>query len=315
MSVAPARPPWARLRLAVVGLGELGGACARAALGAADLTLAAVARRPASRDRALPAGFPTGVAACEVGALRDVDAVLVCVPPERVLDTARQLLSRKLPVVECAQLHALAFREHRDAIHHEALRQRCAAVVGAGWDPGALPLLRGWLALLVPKGRTEVRLHAAASLHHTSAARGVAGVRDALCTERRGADGVLHRYVYVELEPGADAERIGTRLRSDPLFLGEETQVLPVESLAALEAEGEGVLLERWGEAGAKAHQRLLIEARCDPPALAAQVMLATARAVPFLPPGAHSLLDIPRRSSSATPRPPRATRARERQR
>jgi diaminopimelate dehydrogenase len=85
--------------------------------------------------------------------------------------------------------------------------------------------------------------------------------------------------------------------------------VLPVESLAALEAEGEGILLERWGEAGAKAHQRLLVEARCDAPALAAQVMLAAARAVPFLPPGAHSLLDVPRRSCSATPRPPRATR------
>lgn len=291
---APLRPPWAKLRLAVVGLGALGRACARAVAAAPDLTLAAVARRRASLDFALPDGLPPGVAACEPSALRDVDAALVCVPPERVLDTARQLLSRKLPVVECAQLHALAFREHRDAIHHEALRQRCAAVVGAGWDPGALPLLRGWLALLVPKGRTEARLHAAASLHHTSAARGLAGVRDALCTERRGAGGVLHRYVYVELEPGADAERVDAQLRSDPLFLEEETQVVPVESLAALEDEGEGVLLERWGEAGAKAHQRLLLEARCDPTALAAQVMLAAARATPFLPPGAHGLLDVP---------------------
>jgi len=294
MSNAPARPPWAERRLAVVGLGELGTACARAVLGAAGLTLAAVVRRKASLDRALPSGLPPGVAVCEAGALRDVDAALVCVPNDRALDAVRQLLSRNVPIVECAKLHALAFREHREAIHREAHRHRCAAVVGAGWDPGALPLLRGWLALLVPKGRTEVRMHAAASLHHTGAARGVAGVRDALCTERRAADGRLQRYVYVELEPGADVERIGATLRSDPLFLDEETLLVPVDSLAALEDEGEGILLERWGAAAAKGHQRLLIEARCDPPALAAQVMLAAARALALLPPGAHTLLDIP---------------------
>lgn len=293
MSRAP-RSPWASLRLAVVGVGRLGTACARAALASPGLSLAALVRRPASLSGALPAGIPPATPVCEAGALGDVDAALVCVPHEAVLDTARQLLSRSIPVVECAKLHGLAFREHHEAIHKEALRQRRAAVVGAGFDPGALPLLRGWLALLVPKGRTEVRLHAAASLHHTLAARNVGGVRDALCAERRASDGRLRRYVYVELEPGADADRVGALLRGDPLFLGEETEVVPVDSLAALEEEGEGVVLERWGAAGATGHQRLLVEARCDPVALAAQVMLAAARALPFLAPGAHDLLDVP---------------------
>jgi hypothetical protein len=54
------------------------------------------------------------------------------------------------------------------------------------------------------------------------------------------------------------------------------------------------VVLERWGAAGATGHQRLLVEARCDPAALAAQVMLAAARALLFLPPGAHGLPDVP---------------------
>jgi diaminopimelate dehydrogenase len=293
MSRAP-RPPWSGLRLAVIGLGRLGTACARAVLASPGLQLAALVRRPASIGYAPSAGLPAGTPVCELGALRDVDAALVCVPPEAVLDTARQLLSRDVPIVECAKLHALAFREHHEAIHREALRQRRAAVVGAGWDPGALPVLRGWLALLVPKGRTEVRMHASASLHHTLAARDVAGVRDALCAERRGDDGRARRYVYVELEPGADAEQAAARIRSDPLFLGEPTEVLPVDSLAALEEEGEGVVLERWGAAGATGHQRLLLEARCDPTALAAQVMLGAARALPFLPPGAHGLDDVP---------------------
>jgi diaminopimelate dehydrogenase len=157
-----------------------------------------------------------------------------------------------------------------------------------------LPMLRGWLALLVPKGHTQTRHRPAASLHHTLAAREVAGVRDALCAELRATDGNVQRYVYVELEPGADLERVSAALRADPLFLGEETLVLPVESVAALEDEGNGVVMERWGEAAGVGHQRLLLEARFDAVALTAQVMLAAARALPRLPPGAHTLLDVP---------------------
>jgi len=292
---ATGRPlPWKDLRVAVVGLGRLGTACALALADSRGLALVAIARRGDSLSRGLPRDLPRGVAVCETGTLQDVDAALVCVPAEEMLDAVRQVLSRGIPVVECAQRHGPAFREHLAAIDREALRQRCAAVVGAGWDPGALPLLRGWLGLLVPKGRTEARLRASASLHHTLAAREVPGVRDALCTERRAADGRLQRYVYVELEPGADRQQVDAALRADPLFLDEETQVLPIPSVAALEEEGQGVVLERWGAAGASGHQRLLLEARCDPVALAAQVMLAAARSLRQLRPGAHTLLDLP---------------------
>jgi diaminopimelate dehydrogenase len=156
-----------------------------------------------------------------------------------------------------------------------------------------LPLWRGWLAALLPKGRTNARLRPAASLHHTLAARGVPGVRDALCTELHASGGSLQRYVYVELEPGADLERASACLRADPLFLDEETLVFPVESVAALEDEGHGIVLERWGEAAGTPHQRLLLEARFDPVAFTAQVMVAAARALPDLAPGAHTLLDL----------------------
>jgi diaminopimelate dehydrogenase len=223
-----------------------------------------------------------------------VDVALVCVPSASTLDAAREILSRGVPVVEAAQLHAQAFRAHREALDHEAQRQRRAAVVGAGWDPGALQALRGWLALLAPRGLTTSRARTASSLHHTLAARGVPGVRDALCTEARSGEGRLQRYVYLELEPGADPAAASAALRADPLFLADETVVLPVESVAALEEADHGVVLERWGRTeGSGEHARLLFEARFDPVALTAQVMLAAARAVPSLAPGAHGLLDL----------------------
>jgi diaminopimelate dehydrogenase len=282
------------LRLAIVGLGRVGRTCARALARAEGLALAAIVRRPLGADLPLPEGVPRVPVVTEPAALRDVDAALVCVPSERVLDAARCLLSRGVPIVEAAQLHALAFRDHRAAIDAEAHRNGCPAVVGAGWDPGALPLLRGWLALLAPHGHTESRPRPAASLHHTLAARGVEGVRDALCAERRAPDGRLQRYVYVELEPGAELERARAALLADPLFLGDETQVLPVESVAALEEEGHGLVLERWGSAESGEHQRFLLEARFDPVVLTARVMLAAARSLPALAPGAHGLADVP---------------------
>jgi diaminopimelate dehydrogenase len=150
------------------------------------------------------------------------------------------------------------------------------------------------LALLVPKGHTETTDRPGISLHHTLSARAVAGVRDALCTELRSADGNTQRYVYVELAPGADRERVAEAIRSEPLFLEEETLVFPVESVAALEEEGRGIVLERRGTAGRTGHQMLLLEARFDAPSLAAQVMLAAARALPDLPPGARSLSEVP---------------------
>lgn len=290
----PKPRPRSAQRIAVVGLGRLGTACTRALENARDLKLGALVRRPESLSAPLPRGTPVSVTRCEAGTLYDVDVAVVCVPRDRILDVAMQILSRGVAVVEAGQFHGRAFEEHRDAIHREATRHRCAAVVGAGWNPGMLSLVQGWFALLVPKGRTIASSRPATSLHHTAAARNVPGVQDALCAEVHDPSGRVKRYVYVELEPGADAERASALLRADPLFLDEETVVLPVESVAALEEEGHGIVLERWGEAGGVGHQRLLLEARFDPVALTAELMLAAARALPALPPGAHALQDIP---------------------
>ena len=154
--------------------------------------------------------------------------------------------------------------------------------------------IRDRFGLLAPEGESEMRHRVAASLHHTAMARRVVGVKDALCTEQVTAGGTRQRYVYVELEQGVEADRVAAAIRADPLFLGEETLVFPVESVAALEQEGCGVALERRSTQGRAGHQRFLFEARFDESNLTAHMMLAAARALSGLSPGAHSLLDLP---------------------
>lgn len=283
-----------RLRVAIVGFGKLGRACAEAVRDDEQLFLAGIVRRAESVAEKLPSPFEQVPVVSHTSELGEVGAALVCVPTSEVLPVARDLLQHRIPVVECATLHGEALREHREEIDRFATRHGVPAIVGAGWDPGALSLFRAIFDLLIPGGQTETSWHTAASMHHTTAAKSVHGVREALSTELRSGEGKLQRYVYIELEKGADPSKVESAILGDPLFLEEETLVFPVDSIKALEEEGRGVLLERRGTAGGAGHQALLMEARYSEPALAATVMAAAARAIPLCGRGAVNLFELP---------------------
>ncbi|MBH0206719.1 MAG: Gfo/Idh/MocA family oxidoreductase [Nitrospira sp.] len=283
-----------RLRLAVVGFGRIGQACAELIALSHDLAVEAFVRRPASGAEGLPGHLRHVPLMTHAGQLSAVDGALICVPTGAVTETASQILQHGIPIVDCAILHGESFHAHKEAIHKLALHYRTPAIVGAGWDPGGLSVFRSWLALLTPGGVTETTHRPGITLRHTVMAKSVVGVKDARCTEVRTTDGRLQRYVYVELEQGVSADRVAEAIRADPLFLGEETQVFPVESLASLEEAGRGVVLDRRGPPGRLSHHHFLIEARFDESVLTAQVMLAAARSLPQLEPGAYALTDIP---------------------
>jgi len=276
-----------RLRLAIVGFGRLGRACAHELDHAADLELAGVVRRAESAGK-LPEPFAHVAVAMHLRDLGRVDAALLCVPPTAASGVARELIQLGVALVECAMLEGRALDAHYEAIGHASRDHRVPAVVGAGWDPGMLPLLRRAYEMLIPRGHTTVSARPGVSLHHTEAARNIEGVRAALATEARDAEGRLTRYVYAELAKGADPARVEAALAADPLFAGEPTLLFPVESIAALEEEARGVVLERRGTARSGAHQNILFEARFDVPTFAARVMLDAARRLPHLMPGAH---------------------------
>ncbi len=282
------------LRVAVVGFGKLGRACAEAIVKDEQFALAGVVRRPERVAEPLPDPFRNTPVVSHAGGLIRLDAALVCVPGEHVIEVAHDVLQAEIPIVECARLHGEAFQDHKQEIDRLAVRRKVPAVVGAGWDPGALSLFRNLFALLTPKGHTETTRRPGVSLHHTTVARAIPGVRQALSTERRTADGTLQRYVYVELEAGAQAGTVTRAIRSDPLFVGDETLVFPVESVARLEAEGHGLVMERRGAAAGIGHQLFLLEARFSERALAAGVMLAAVRALPPRGRRAYSLFDLP---------------------
>ncbi len=283
-----------RQRLAIIGLGKVGLACSKAIAASEDLAVAGVVRRPASLGQPMPPPLQVAPARMDASEIDGIDAALICLPPALVRDTATDLLQHRVPIVEAAILPPPDRAAYREALDRVALRHRIAAVTGAGWNPGMLSIFRGLFAVMSPKGHTETRDRPGVSLHHTLAARALPGIKDALCTELRAEGARMQRYVYVELDAGADIEAATQAVRSDPLFFGEETLVIPVGSLKELEHEGHGIVLERLGLAAGDAHQRFLLEGRFDLFAVTAQIMVAAARALPLLGPGVHRLGDIP---------------------
>lgn len=152
-----------RYRVAIVGFGRLGRACAQAMEDCAELELAGIVRR--------------GDHVRDVGA---VDVALVCVPAAITLEVAGALLQQGLAIVECAALEGPALEAHHAELVKRAARHRCRAVVGAGWDPGVLTLLRRAFEMLIPRGPSEMTRRPAVRLHHTTEA--IPGV----LLERRG---------------------------------------------------------------------------------------------------------------------------------
>jgi diaminopimelate dehydrogenase len=277
-----------RLRLAVVGFGRVGTACAETILGAPDLELAGVVRPPEEAALPLPDALALAPSVAHISELARVDAALVCVPTEQVLGVAHDLLQHGVPIVECANLEGDALRALWDEIERMAHHHRVAAMVGAGWNSGAVSSLERLFDLLIPKGHTSVTNRPGISLHHTAAAAGIEGVKGALCTELRDASGRQQRYLYLELDGTADLGEVRESILRDPLFLGEETLMFPVERIAELEDAGHGIVIERRGTSGLAAHDTLLFEGRFDAAAFTARIMLDAARQLPGLRPGAH---------------------------
>lgn len=283
-----------RLRLAVIGLGRLGRACAEQIRADDELSLAGIVRRPerlGERMSGLPREVPV---VSHFGDLTGLDAALVCQPPDPARAVVRELLQAATPAVECIRLDAAARAEHREGLDRAAERFRVPAATEAGWDPGLLSVLRAQFAYLIPRGRTEERQRPGEVLHHLAPVPDVPGLRDAVGLRLPRPDGGSQHYVYVELSEDADPKAVADRLRADPFWAGEEVLVFPVPSVAELEAAGHGVVLDRRGTTGSRAHQHLLLEARCSEPDLAARVMVGCARAILSRQPGVYTPLDLP---------------------
>lgn len=267
------------MRIAILGYGNIGRAAEQAIKEAPDMELAGIYHHNDNLDNL------------------QADAVLLCTPTREVEFFAKKLLERGICTVDSFDIHSQIY-PLRQSLMPVAQEGKAVSVISAGWDPGSDSVVRALLLALAPQGITYTNFGPGRSMGHTVAAKNIPGIKDALSMTIPLGTGVHRRMVYVELEEGADKVAVEALLKADDYFSHDETHMVIVESVAALNNVAHGVNLQRHGVSGETHNQRFEFNMQINNPALTAQVMVSCARAAVRMQQkqqyGAYTMIEIP---------------------
>ncbi len=280
-----------KMRVAVVGYGNIGKYAIEAIETAPDMEVAGIVRRNGRKD--CPREIEGYQVVSSITELEGVDVAILATPTRSVEQYAIECLKLGINTVDSFDIHGLIvdLRRTLDAVARE---HNAVSIISAGWDPGSDSVVRTLMESLAPKGLTYTNFGPGRSMGHSVCARSKAGVRDALSMTIPVGEGIHRRMVYVELEEGAKLDEVTALIKADPYFSSDETHVFQVESVDALNDVGHGVNLVRKGVSGQTHNQLFEFNMKINNPALTAQVLINAARATVRQQPGAYTMIEIP---------------------
>ena len=248
------------MKIAILGYGNIGKAAEEAIKAAPDLELAGIYHHNDCLD------------------CIDADVVLVATPTREVQKFATVLAARGICTVDSFDIHGQiwSLRSSLDAV---CQANHTVSILSAGWDPGTDSMVRALLMAMSPKGLTYTNFGPGRSMGHTVAAKAIKGVRNALSMTIPLGTGIHRRMVYIELEDGADFKTVEAAILADDYFAHDETHVILVDSVDALNNVAHGVNLVRSGVSGETHNQRFEFNMTINNPALTGQIMVSCARA------------------------------------
>ena len=253
-----------KIRAAVVGYGNIGKAAIEAISIAEDIELAGVVRRSVAGEQ--PA---------ELANVKVVDDI-----------------KKGIATVDSFDIHTRV-PELRKELNEVAKKYNTAAIISAGWDPGTDSMIRAILEAMAPRGLSYTNFGPGRSMGHTVCVKSKEGVKDALSMTIPLGTGIHRRMVYVELKDGYKLEDVAKAIKADDYFAHDETHVIEVPSVEALNNVGHGVNLIRNGVSGTTANQNFRFTMEINNPALTGQVLVSCARAVLRQQPGCYTMIEI----------------------
>lgn len=280
-----------KIRVAVVGYGNIGRYSIDAVNAAPDMELAGVVRRSVAAE--MPAELEHIKVVSDISELGKVDVAVLCSPSRSILEVASKILSKGISTVDSFDIHGDALMKLRSDLDELSKKHKAASIISAGWDPGSDSVVRCLLKAMAPKGITYTNFGPGMSMGHSVVAKGKNGVKDALSMTIPVGTGIHRRMVYVELEPGANFEAVKNEIKSDSYFCHDETHVMLVPSVGELKDMGHGVLIEHKGVSGKTQNQLFEFRMKINNPALTAQILVSCARAVLRQRPGAYTMPEI----------------------
>lgn len=278
------------IRIAIIGYGNIGKAVLQAATAATDMQIAGIVRRSIN---IIPTELQPYKVVTDIATLGQVDVALLCCPTREVPRYAKEMLSKGISTVDSFDIHT-QIPQLRQTLNPIAQGNDAVSIISAGWDPGSDSVVRCLMQAIAPKGITYTNFGPGRSMGHSVAARAIDGVADALSLTIPLGTGIHRRMVYVQLEEGADFEQVKQDILSDDYFRHDETHVIQVEDIDALNDVGHGVNMVRKGVSGTTHNQMLEFNMRINNPALTGQVMIAAARATKHLQAGCYTMIEIP---------------------
>ena len=282
-----------KIKVAVVGYGNIGKYAVEAVREASDMELAGVVRRKISTGD-IPAELADVPVVSDVKELDKTDVALLCGPTRTIPETAVQYISLGINTVDSFDIHGDALWNLRQLLDKTGKKHNAVSIVSAGWDPGSDSVVRTLMEAMAPKGITYTNFGPGMSMGHTVAVKAIAGVGNALSVTIPAGTGVHRRMVYVELKPGADFASVEQAIKTDAYFVKDHTIVTQVDDVDALLDMGHGVLMERKGVSGVTQNQLFEFRMKINNPALTAQIMAACGRATMRQQPGAYTMPEIP---------------------
>ena len=225
-----------KIRLGIVGYGNLGRGVQYAVAQNADMEIVAVFTRrdPASVHTVLP------VKVEKYEAMKDyvgkIDVMILCGGSATDLPEQSAQVVRLFNTVDSFDTHA-KIPAYFEALDKAAKESSHVGAMSIGWDPGLFSLARIYFGAALPAGSSYTFWGKGVSQGHSDAIRRVAGVKDArqytvpvesaLERVRGGENPVLTtrekhtRECYVVAEEGADLARIEKEIKEMPNYFSD----------------------------------------------------------------------------------------------
>ena len=290
-----------KIKLGIVGYGNLGRGVECAAKSTRDIEAVAVFTRRDPKSFKTLTGIPVYPMESLMDMKNDLDVLVLCGGSAKDLPTQTPELAKYFNVVDSFDTHA-RIPEHFDRVDAEARASGHVAVISVGWDPGLFSLNRMLGGAILPLGNDYTFWGKGVSQGHSDAIRRIDGVVDArqytipvesaLERVRNGENPTLTtrekhvRECFVVAEAGADLDRIENEIKTMPNYFADYNTTVHFISKEELLRDHAGIphggTVIRSGRTGIDGQNGHVIEFKLtldSNPEFTSSVLVAYARA------------------------------------